>query len=79
MMYSLPAVSCPEEDFHSVQTELLQVTLQKLGASSKTPTEIRHGPYELGGLNLMDLRTERNGDSTYKVSSRCYLTLKPAV
>ena len=58
MMYSLPAVSCPEEDLHSVQTDLLRVTLQKLGASSKTPTEIRHGPYELGGLNIMDLRTE---------------------
>jgi hypothetical protein len=58
MMYSLPAVSSNEEELSSVQTNLLGATLQKLGASSKTPTEIRHGPYELGGLNIMDLRTE---------------------
>jgi hypothetical protein len=51
MMYSLPAVSCPDEDLYNVQTDLLRVTLQKLGVSSKTPTEIR-------GLNIMDLRTE---------------------
>lgn len=59
MMYSLPAVSCPEEGLHSLQTNLLGVlTLQKLGASSKTPIKKRHGPYELGGLNIMDLRKE---------------------
>ena len=33
-------------------------SLKKLGYSSKVPTEIRHGPIEMGGLNLMNLRTE---------------------
>ena len=32
--------------------------LQKMGYSSKIPTAIRHGPIELGGLGLYDLRTE---------------------
>ena len=32
--------------------------LQKLGYSSKLPTEIRYGPEELGGLGLFDLQTE---------------------
>lgn len=58
MMYSLPVVSSHEDDLASVQSDLVGATLQKLGASSKTPTEIRHGPYELGGLNILDLRTE---------------------
>ncbi|KAI2505798.1 hypothetical protein MHU86_8660 [Fragilaria crotonensis] len=37
----------------------------KLGYSSKLPTAIRYGPAELGGLDLLDLRTEL-GISTLK-------------
>jgi hypothetical protein len=37
---------------------MLLTALQKLGASTTTPTAIRHGPFAFGGLNLLDLRTE---------------------
>ena len=58
MMYSLPAIATDEENLGSVQASMIAVSLQKLGASKSTPTPIRHGPFELGGLNLLDLRTE---------------------
>jgi hypothetical protein len=32
--------------------------LQKLHISNTIPTSLRHGPVELGGLGLYDLRTE---------------------
>ena len=32
--------------------------LQKMHVQSTIPTSIRHGPLELGGLALYDLRTE---------------------
>jgi hypothetical protein len=54
-----------EEELASVQTKVITSMLQKLRYSSKLPTEIRHGPLELGGLALMDLRTEV-GISTIK-------------
>ena len=58
MYYSLPAVAAKEEVWADVQRELIETVLQKMGASKTTPYPIRHGPYEMGGLNLMDLRTE---------------------
>jgi hypothetical protein len=54
-----------EEELQPIQSKILPVILQKLGYSSKLPTEIRHGSIEMGGLNLMDLRTEI-GISTIK-------------
>ena len=47
-----------EENLAPVQTLMITTALQKLGASKTTPTAIRHGPLELGGLNIIDLRTE---------------------
>ena len=58
MMYALPAIATNEENLAPVQTSMLATALQKLGASKTTPIAIRHGPLELGGLNLIDLRTE---------------------
>jgi hypothetical protein len=58
MLYSLPTLAVNEDKMQPVQTKLLATVLNKLGASSTTPTPIRHGPHELGGLNLPDLRTE---------------------
>lgn len=58
MLYALPAVATDEENLAGVQTNMITTALQKLGASKTTPTEIRHGPLELGGLNILDLRTE---------------------
>lgn len=58
MLYALPAVAVDEEELARVQTSMMAVALQKLGASKTTPTAIRHGPTELGGLNIIDLRTE---------------------
>ena len=65
MLYALPAVAADEESLKQVQTMMMEVALQKLGASKTTATAIRHGPYEYGGLNLIDLRTEL-GISTLK-------------
>ncbi|KAI2498581.1 hypothetical protein MHU86_15925 [Fragilaria crotonensis] len=58
MRYSLPTIAVNEEDLQSVQSRVIQVMLQRLHVSSTIPTSIRHGPIELGGLGLYDLRTE---------------------
>ncbi|KAI2512440.1 hypothetical protein MHU86_1893 [Fragilaria crotonensis] len=65
MQYVLPCLALDEEEMAPVQTQVITSILQKLGYSSKLPTEIRYGPSELGGLDLMDLRTEL-GISTIK-------------
>jgi ribonuclease HI len=58
MLYPLPAMAVDEENLASVQTSMITTVLQKMGASKTTPTAIRHGPLEMGGLNIIDLRTE---------------------
>jgi hypothetical protein len=58
MRYSLAAVATNEESLASVQSNVLKSILQKLHISSTIPTSLRHGPIELGGLGLYDLRTE---------------------
>ena len=58
MKYTLPAMAVDEEELANVQTKVLQAMLNKLGYSTKTPIEIRHCPTEMGGLDLLDLRTE---------------------
>jgi hypothetical protein len=58
MRYVLPALSVDEEELSMVQSKILSAILNKLGHTSKLPTEIRHGPIEMGGLALIDLRTE---------------------
>lgn len=58
MRYSLPALAVDEEELGRIQTKIIPAILQRLGFSSKLPTAIRHGPISMGGLGLMDLRTE---------------------
>ena len=58
MRYVLPALAVDEEELAPIQSKILASMLQKLGYSSKIPVAIRHGPVELGGLALIDLRTE---------------------
>ena len=58
MRYSLAAVAANEETLGHVQSKILKSILQKLHISSTIPTSLRHGPVELGGLGLYDLRTE---------------------
>jgi hypothetical protein len=58
MLYALPAMAVDEEHLAPVQTSMTTTALQKMGASKTTPTEIRHGPLEMGGSTLIDLRTE---------------------
>ena len=58
MRYSLSAIAIDEEELESIQTRILPSIVQKLGMSSKLPTAIRHGPPSMGGLGLMDIRTE---------------------
>ena len=58
MRYSLPAVAVDEEELDSIQSKVIPTIVQKLGFTSKLPTAIRFGPTTMGGLGLMDLRTE---------------------
>lgn len=57
-MFPMPAVAATEEHLASVQSKWISALLRKLGASRNTPTAVRHGPLELGGMNIVDLRTE---------------------
>jgi hypothetical protein len=62
MQYSLAAMTVDEEVFHNLQTKIAPTILQQLGASSITPTEIRHGPTDLAGMDIVDMmRTELVG------------------
>jgi hypothetical protein len=58
MRYVLPALAVDEEELSTIQANILPAMLNKLGFSRTTPTEIRHGPKEMGGIDLMDLHTE---------------------
>jgi hypothetical protein len=58
MRYSLPAIAVDEEELEHVQTKIIPTILQRIGFSSKTPTAVRHGPRSMGGIGLIDLRTE---------------------
>ena len=58
MRYGLAAVAANEQSLGTVQSKVLKSILQKLHISSTIPTSLRHGPVELGGLGLYDLRTE---------------------
>jgi hypothetical protein len=58
MRYVLPTLVIDEEALAPIQTKILASMLQKLGYSSKLHTALRHGPINMGGLALIDLRTE---------------------
>lgn len=58
MKYVLPAMAIYEEELSTVQTAILPSMLNKLGYARTTPTAIRHGPPEMGGIELLDLLTE---------------------
>jgi hypothetical protein len=58
MRYSLAALAVDEEELHQLQTKINPTMLQRLDASSTTPTVIRHGPADLAGLDLVDMCTE---------------------
>jgi hypothetical protein len=58
MRYVLPALAVDEEELNTVQAKILSAMLNKLGHTSTLSQEIRHGPVEMGGLALLDLRTE---------------------
>ena len=44
--------------FAPVQSKILAAILNGIGVSRTIPTAIRHGPISMGGLDLLDLRTE---------------------
>lgn len=58
MLISLLAVATDEEEFDKIQAKVIPVMTQRLGFLSKLPTALRYGPVSMGGLNLLDLRTE---------------------
>ena len=58
MRYGLSALAVDEEELSSVQSRVIRSMLQQMGIQSTIPTSIRHGPVEMGGPNLYDLRTK---------------------
>ena len=58
MRYVLPVMAIDEEELATLQTQVLQLMMNKLGYSRTTPIKIRHGPSAMGGLDLYDLRTK---------------------
>ena len=58
MRYGLAALAVDEEILAGVQSRVIKSMLQKMHVQSTIPTAIRHGPPELGGLGLYDLRSE---------------------
>lgn len=47
-----------KEEFQAIQSKAVPTILQRMGASSKTPTVIQHGPLDYSGLEIIDLATE---------------------
>ena len=58
MLYSLPSIAVDEEAYGPVQSKILASILNGIGVARTIPTAIRHGPESMGGLALIDLRTE---------------------
>jgi hypothetical protein len=58
MRFSLPAIAVDKEELEKIQSKIIPTKVQRLGFSSKMPTAIRYGPISMGGLGLLDLRTE---------------------
>lgn len=58
MRYGLSAISASEEEMAGIQSKVLSSILRKLHVSRHLLTSIRHGPIEIGGLALYDMRTE---------------------
>ena len=58
MRISLPVLAVDEEELAQIQSQIIPSIVQRLGFNRNLPTAIRFGPVEMGGLGLMDLRTE---------------------
>ena len=58
MKYSLPGVAVDEEFLAPVQSRVLAAMLNGLGVARTLSTSIPQGPLSMGGLALLDLRTE---------------------
>ena len=58
MNYTLPTMTVYEECFAPVQSKILDAIHNGIGVARTIPTAIRHGPVSMGGLDLLDLRTE---------------------
>ena len=58
MKYVLPVVAINEEELSTIQSIIIAMMLNKMECARNMPTEIRHGPVEMGGLDLMDLCTK---------------------
>ena len=77
MRYSLPAVAVDEEALGIVQNRILKVMLQKMHVNGNLPTSIRHGPIEMGGLGMYDLRTETGIEAIKFLRNSIYSDSEP--
>jgi hypothetical protein len=76
MKYSLPAIAINEECFAPVQSKVSASILNGISVACTIPTAIRHGPESMGGLDLLDLRTEY-GISTIKMFRDSVFAMSP--
>lgn len=56
--YPLPAIAADEEDLHCIQTQILPEILNHMGYPRTLPREVRHGRKAMGGVALINIRTE---------------------
>jgi hypothetical protein len=57
LRYGLHVVTAEATQLEKMQAKLIQVLLPAMGYNRHMPTAIRHGPMELCGIGLLDLRT----------------------
>ena len=74
--YSLPALAVDSSELATIQSNVLAIMLQKLGISSKLPTAIRHGPVDVGGVALTDLRTETGIEAIKLLRNNVYANIE---
>ena len=60
MRYDLPALAVDEGELSNIQSKILQSMRNKLGYSSKIPTEIRHGQKNWGDQSHGPAHRNRN-------------------
>jgi hypothetical protein len=77
MRYSLSAVAADEEALQGIQNRILKTMLQKMHVNGNLPTAIRHGPIELGGMDMYDLRTEVGIEAIKYLRNALYADSEP--
>ena len=76
MRSGLAAMAIDEEEFEPVQSFVIRSILKEMGVLSTILAAIRHGPPELGGLAVYDLRTEAGLEAVIFFRNSIYADLE---